>query len=267
MSFEPTRRRRHPGAPVAAGIVGVCLALTACSSADTESDAEAGSEAAGAESETTAVATPSTETTLPADTEDAEEPDNDSESADADAEGTDADLVEVLLAAPLPTDVLGLESNPDLEPEVEEVDSHFLVCPVEDTPVINVQQTDFPAGWGTVVREFLVLGTSDEAVAYLDEVEAESGLGCSSELLRDDGGGRTSVVETFEPITVDGAEGFRSVITQEIIGRDGFSTVTRIQVQVGNVVVVATYFGGVLDDTPDLELLVQDGLELVRSAQ
>lgn len=247
--------RRWRRTIITAGLLAVFLTLAACSSDEAdETDASAEDEAAG--SDATEASSPSTEETTPPET-----------TATTAPPAADTDLVDTLLAAELPSVLLGLTPSAGLEPEVEQTNEHFLVCPVEDAEVSSVRQTDYPDGAATLVREFLLFDTADEAAAYLVSVEAESGPGCQSELLRDDGTGRTSAVEDFEPVSIDGADGFRSVIVQEILGRFGFSTVVRLQVQEGSVVIVATDFGGQIDSAVDLELLVQDGLELVRSAQ
>ncbi len=255
MAAERAGRHWHRTG-LAAAVVAVWLTLAACTTDESDASGEATADGEATGSDTTDAASPTTEDTMPPETTATTEP-----------PAGDIDLVDTLLAAELPSVVLGLTPSSDLEPEVELADDHFLVCPLDDAEVMTVRQTDYPDGAATVVREFLLFETADEAAAYLGGVEAESGPGCQSELLRDDGGGRTSAVEDFAPVNVDGADGFRSVIAQEIIGRDGFSTAVRIQVQEGPVVIVATDFGGQVDGGPDLELLVRDGLELVRSMQ
>jgi len=250
-------RRR---ALVSAGAAALAFVLAGCSgsTSNTTPETEPSDEPSSAST------VPATDEG-PADTEEQDEAAAD-DGAAAPA-GVSSDLTEVLLAADLPLDVLGLERGPDLDPRVELVDDHFLVCPQDSATVVNVAQTDFLLA-GTVVREFLIFDDDAGARAFLDAVEAANLGGCESVLEREDGPSRTAVVESFEPITVDGAEGYRWVAVQQVDMPDRApSNVTRVQVQDGNVVVVATMFVGFVEDAPDLDALVQDGLELVRSTR
>lgn len=252
-----TGRRR---AWLSAGAAVLTLLLTGCGGSSSNTT---GPEAESADEPSSASTAPAADES-PADTEEQDRAAADD--GDTAADGASSELTEVLLAADLPLDVLGLERGPDLDPRVELVDDHFLVCPQDSAEVVNVAQTDFLLA-GSVVREFLIFDDDAGARAFLDSVEAANVGGCESVLEREDGPSRTAVVQSFEPVTVDGAEGSRWVAVQQVDMPDRApSNVTRVQVQDGNVVVVATMFVGFIEDEPDLQALIRDGLDLVRSA-
>jgi len=256
-----TASRRPTGLAVRLAVALLALVLAGCGGSTSEGQTDEPSSASTASS--------SNGTSGEADEQDETPEEDETTSAEKErtsAEEDSSDLTERLLAAELPLDVLGLERSTDLDPRVELVDDHFLVCPQEDAEVTNVAQSDVLLA-GSIIREFLIFDDEAAAMAFLDSVEAANVGGCESVLEREDGPSRSATVQSFEAITIDGAKGFRWVAVQQIDMPDRApSNVIRVQAREANIVVVATIFTGFIEEEPNLEELVRDGLDLVRSA-